>query len=82
MDTHRLRQLVEVAQTRWESGHDVPVGIAVTVSVGVAQLGEEETERDLFEAADQAVYKAKKNGRNRVLAAGTRTPKPRRRARK
>jgi diguanylate cyclase (GGDEF)-like protein len=75
----RLRQLVEVAQTRWESGHDVPVGITVTVSVGVAQLGEDETERDLFEAADQAVYKAKKNGRNRVLAAGTRTPKPRRR---
>ena len=45
----RLRQLVEVAQTRWESGHDVPVGIAVTVSIGVAQLGGEETERDLFD---------------------------------
>src|SRR3954471_8450435 len=45
----RLRQLVEVAQTRWESGHDVPVGIAVTVSIGIAQLGPEETERDLFE---------------------------------
>src|SRR5713101_8052450 len=78
----RLRQLVEVAQTRWESGHDVPVGIAVTVSTGVAQLGEDETERDLFEAADQAVYKAKKNGRNRIVAAGARTPKPRRRHRR
>ena len=71
----RLRQLVEVAQTRWESGHDVPVGIAVTVSVGVAQLGTDETERDLFEAADQAVYKAKKAGRNRVTIAGPRTLK-------
>jgi diguanylate cyclase (GGDEF)-like protein len=78
----RLRQLVEVAQTRWESGHDVPVGITVTVSIGVAQLGGEETERDLFEAADQAVYKAKKNGRNRIVAAGARTPKPRRRSRR
>ena len=75
----RLRQLVEVAQTRWESGHDVPVGIAVTVSVGVAQLGADETERDLFEAADQAVYKAKKAGRNRVMLAGPRTLKTARR---
>jgi len=66
----RLRQLVEVAQTRWESGHDVPVGISVTVSVGVAQLGAEQTERDLFERADNAVYKAKKGGRNRVVLSG------------
>jgi diguanylate cyclase (GGDEF)-like protein len=73
----RLRQLVEVAQTRWESGHDVPVGIGVTVSIGVAQLGPGETERDLFEAADQAVYKAKKNGRNRVVMGGPRSLKPR-----
>src|SRR3954466_7271058 len=73
----RLRQLVEVAQTRWESGHDVPVGISVTVSVGVAQLGAEQTERDLFENADQAMYRAKKNGRNRIVVAGPGTPRPR-----
>ena len=73
----RLRQLVEVAQTRWESGHDVPVGIGVTVSIGVAQLGPGETERDLFEAADQAVYRAKKNGRNRVVLGGPPIPRPR-----
>jgi diguanylate cyclase (GGDEF)-like protein len=72
----RLRQLVEVAQTRWESGHDVPVGISVTVSIGMAQLGPEETERDLFENADQAMYKAKKSGRNRVVLDGPNTPKP------
>jgi diguanylate cyclase (GGDEF)-like protein len=73
----RLRQLVEVAQTRWESGHDVPVGISVTVSIGVAQLGADQTERDLFERADNAVYKAKKGGRNRVVLGGpilARTP--------
>jgi diguanylate cyclase (GGDEF)-like protein len=72
----RLRQLVEVAQTVWESGHDVPVGITVTVSICVAQLGPEETERDLFEHADQAMYRAKKNGRNQVVLAGPATPKP------
>ncbi len=70
----RLRQLVEVAQTRWESGHDVPVGIGVTVSIGVAQLGAGETERDLFEKADNACYRAKKSGRNRVVMPGPQVP--------
>jgi two-component system, cell cycle response regulator len=65
----RLRQLVEIAQTRWESGGEIPVGIAVTVSVGVAQLGPDENERDLFLRADAATYEAKKQGRNRVLLA-------------
>ena len=78
----RLRQLVDVAQTRWESGHDVPVGIAVTVSIGVAQLGLNESERDLFEAADDAVYQAKKNGRNRVVVAAAQRAKLKRRLRR
>ena len=78
----RLRQLVEVAQTRWESGHDVAVGIAVTVSIGVAQLGPAETERDLFEAADEAVYQAKKNGRNRIVVAAAQRTRARRRSRR
>src|SRR2546428_8113948 len=78
----RRGQLGAGAHTPGGSRHHAPGGITVTVSVGVAQLGEDETERDLFEAADQALYKAKKNGRNRVLAAGARTPKPRRRTRK
>jgi two-component system cell cycle response regulator len=65
----RLRQLVEVAQTCWESGDDVPIGIPVTVSIGVAQLGPDQNERDLFQRADGAAYEAKKLGRNRVLLA-------------
>jgi diguanylate cyclase (GGDEF)-like protein len=56
------------------------VGICVTVSVGVAQLAPEQTERDFFESADSAVYKAKKNGRNRVVLGGQ--PGARARARK
>lgn len=75
----RLRQLVEVAQTLWESGDEVPIGIPVTVSVGVAQLGPDQNERDLFQSADGATYEAKKQGRNRVLLA---EPPPSRRSRR
>jgi two-component system cell cycle response regulator len=65
----RLRQLVEVASTLWESGDEVPVGISVTVSIGVAQLAPDQNERDLFQNADGAAYEAKKQGRNRVVLA-------------
>jgi two-component system cell cycle response regulator len=74
----RLRQLVEVAQTRWESGDEVPIGIQVTISIGVAQLGPDQNERELFQRADGAAYEAKKQGRNRVLLA---EPPPSRRSR-
>lgn len=47
------------------------VGSAVTVSVGAAQLDPDEDAGfdALFEAADQALYKAKELGRNRVEVA-------------
>lgn len=45
-------------------GVDVPV----TVSIGVAQYEHGECHRSLLERADQALYKAKKQGRNRVCS--------------
>ena len=44
----------------------------VTVSIGLAQLDTEHTDNfsALFEQADQALYQAKSNGRNRVVAHG------------
>jgi diguanylate cyclase (GGDEF)-like protein len=42
----------------------------MTASFGVAQLQEGETENDLIKRADQALYRAKNDGRNRVVTSG------------
>ena len=39
----------------------------ITVSIGVAQLGPGQTVSDMMLAADQAMYAAKTQGRNRVV---------------
>jgi diguanylate cyclase len=40
--------------------------IPVTISIGVAQLGDGETPAQLYERADRLLYKSKLGGRNRV----------------
>ncbi len=42
--------------------------VLITFSAGVAQIGTEETGGDCLKRADQAMYLAKRNGKNRVLA--------------
>ncbi len=62
----RMRELVE--QTEVEIGDGL--GIGVTMSIGVASLGPNDRSVDaLIRRADQAMYKAKQAGRNRVMAA-------------
>jgi diguanylate cyclase (GGDEF)-like protein len=58
----RLRAAVEAAR---------PGGLDLTISLGVAAAsGAEVRLEPLLRAADQALYRAKRAGRNRVLAAG------------
>jgi diguanylate cyclase (GGDEF)-like protein len=45
--------------------------IRFTVSIGVAQFGQEAHSLDLVKTADQALYLAKRTGRDRALQSGT-----------
>jgi two-component system, cell cycle response regulator len=46
----------------------VTVSIGVTISIGAVQASVEMTQEELLKAADEALYRAKQQGRNRVVA--------------
>ena len=52
------------------------LGAPVTASFGVAELGPGETWNDALRRADQAMYRAKREGRDRVVVAAPTEPAP------
>ncbi len=58
----RLRQMMAHQRVQSE-GQELP---SVTFSAGLSEWSEEETLEQVIEAADTALYRAKKEGRNRV----------------
>ena len=61
----RIRMLVETESFVWEEQI-----IPLTLSVGIAVTSGSETDSlELIKAADSALYQAKADGRNRVVAA-------------
>ncbi|MBD8873484.1 GGDEF domain-containing protein [Rhodanobacter sp. DHB23] len=60
----RLR--IRIGQARFHSQNQV---VPITLSCGIATMRDDDTPESLFERADQALYRAKDNGRNRCEAA-------------
>ena len=61
--SERVRRAVEELELALPDGRPLP---KVSVSLGIAEAGAETTVAELFEQADQALYRAKANGRNRA----------------
>lgn len=64
--TERVRKMVET--TPFRVSHDIG-SLNMTVSVGAAELRKGETAQQLLKRADEALYRAKQNGRNQVQLA-------------
>jgi len=59
---NKMRQVIE--KTAFNSGG---TKISITLSCGITQFIESDTEKSAFERADKALYDAKKNGRNQCV---------------
>ena len=62
--TEKLRQLIE--NTGFNSHGSA---INITVSCGISDFNGDDTREAVFERADQALYQAKEQGRNRCIIA-------------
>jgi diguanylate cyclase (GGDEF)-like protein len=69
-----LKESVKIINTLRETISTHPLSyknhtIGITVTFGIAEFGQDTTLNEAIEAADQALYSGKKNGKNRVETA-------------
>ena len=64
-DIDKAKNIAEVLRAKIENADFKEIG-KITCSFGVVSLKENENEQELIKRADEAMYLAKKNGRNRV----------------
>jgi diguanylate cyclase (GGDEF)-like protein len=71
----RIRRAVERSQLAWEGRQlAVTVSVGVAISVGAGTFVPGQSERELLASADRALYAAKTQGRNRVVAVDGEPP--------
>ncbi|GIW65652.1 MAG: hypothetical protein KatS3mg094_171 [Candidatus Parcubacteria bacterium] len=58
-----LRQIIERIKIKTKKGY-----LNITASLGVVEYNKERNFKELIDKADKAMYKAKKSGKNRVVA--------------
>ncbi|ADZ90466.1 GGDEF domain-containing protein [Marinomonas mediterranea] len=68
-DEQRARGMGEILRQSIDTAYFEDQQIHITLSVGVARLGDDETGNQLLNRADMALYEAKESGRNRVIVA-------------
>lgn len=62
----RIRTVIAASPFELEPGH----AVALTVSIGVSEFGRDGSDIDaILRSADERLYRAKHEGRNRVIAA-------------
>ncbi|NIC04291.1 GGDEF domain-containing protein [Billgrantia bachuensis] len=61
----RIRRAVEKTEFSSHDGQSIPV----TTSIGVTRLEQDEPAQEAIKRADEALYRAKREGRNQVMAA-------------
>jgi len=67
---HVIEQLEQLRQSIAQHKLDHLGGESVTISIGIQKLLPGMSKEELFQQADEALYRAKKSGRNQTMVAG------------
>lgn len=68
-DLIKAKQIAERLRESLEKAHFASISKHITISIGVVQLNQWDSEKTLYKRVDIAMYQAKENGRNCVVSA-------------